>query len=118
MPGQSEKVQRRQVIIKTLRRSAVLDPDRLFAWDRVASISATIFSRSRDGWAQSALMPAAPEGGGTARLALRVEFALRGDVVDLAVGVIIRAAFGAIVASLAGNIITTTCSEISYPRSV
>ena len=33
------------------------------------------------------------------------KFALRGNVVDLAVGVIIGAAFGAIVASLVGDII-------------
>ena len=33
------------------------------------------------------------------------KFALRGNVVDLAVGVIIGAAFGAIVASLVGDVI-------------
>ena len=63
-------------------------------------------------------MPAAPEDGGTARRARPVEFALRGDVVDLTVGVIIGVAVGAIVASLAGDIITTTFSEISCPESV
>ena len=41
------------------------------------------------------------------------KFALRGNVVDLAVGVIIGAAFGAIVASLVGDIIMPTIGAIT-----
>jgi hypothetical protein len=99
VPGEGEKFQRRQVIIKkSFDGSAVLDPTGWSLGHRVASISAT------------ALMPAAPEDGGTARRARRVQFALRGDVVDLTVGVIIG---GAILASVADDIITTTFIEIS-----
>jgi len=41
------------------------------------------------------------------------KFALRGNVVDLAVGVIIGAAFGAIVSSLVGDIITPIIGAIT-----
>ncbi len=41
------------------------------------------------------------------------KFALKGNVVDLAVGVIIGAAFGAIVASLVNDIITPTIGAIT-----
>ena len=41
------------------------------------------------------------------------QFALRGNVVDLAVGVIIGAAFGAIVSSMVGDIIMPTIGAIS-----
>jgi large conductance mechanosensitive channel len=41
------------------------------------------------------------------------KFALRGNVVDLAVGVIIGAAFGAIVSSLVGDIIMPTVGAIT-----
>jgi large conductance mechanosensitive channel len=41
------------------------------------------------------------------------KFALRGNVVDLAVGVIIGAAFGAIVASLVGDIIMPVIGAVS-----
>ena len=41
------------------------------------------------------------------------KFALRGNVVDLAVGVIIGAAFGAIVSSLVGDIIMPTIGAIT-----
>jgi large conductance mechanosensitive channel len=41
------------------------------------------------------------------------KFALRGNVVDLAVGVIIGAAFGAIVASLVGDIIMPIVGAVS-----
>jgi large conductance mechanosensitive channel len=41
------------------------------------------------------------------------EFAMRGNVVDLAVGVIIGAAFGAIVNSLVGDIIMPTIGAIT-----
>jgi|SRR5215467_592797 len=41
------------------------------------------------------------------------KFALRGNVVDLAVGVIIGAAFGAIVTSLVGDIIMPTIGAIT-----
>jgi large conductance mechanosensitive channel len=43
--------------------------------------------------------------GGTVMLEDFKKFAMRGNVIDLAVGVIIGAAFGAIVASLVGDII-------------
>ena len=36
------------------------------------------------------------------------EFAMKGNVVDLAVGVIIGAAFGAIVTSLVGDVVVST----------
>jgi large conductance mechanosensitive channel protein len=39
------------------------------------------------------------------------EFAMRGNVVDLAVGVIIGAAFGKIVSSLVADIIMPPCSS-------
>ena len=41
------------------------------------------------------------------------EFAIKGSVVDLAVGVIIGAAFGAIVTSLVGDIIMPTIGAIT-----
>ena len=41
------------------------------------------------------------------------QFALRGNVVDLAVGVIIGAAFGAIVSSMVGDIIMPTIGAIT-----
>src|SRR5947207_11974928 len=41
------------------------------------------------------------------------EFAMKGNVVDLAVGVIIGAAFGAIVTSLVGDIIMPTIGAIT-----
>lgn len=42
------------------------------------------------------------------------EFAMRGNVVDLAVGVIIGAAFGKIVSSLVADIIITTSGLINW----
>ena len=42
------------------------------------------------------------------------EFLLRGNVVDLAVGVIIASAFGAIVTSFVNDIITPLIAELSW----
>lgn len=42
-------------------------------------------------------------------------FILRGNVVDLAVGVVIGAAFGAIITSLVDNVISPTLSLINLP---
>src|SRR5499427_4003468 len=52
-------------------------------------------------------------GGGHSMLEDFKKFALRGNVVDLAVGVIIGAAFGAIVSSLVGDIIMPIIGAIS-----
>jgi len=44
------------------------------------------------------------------------EFAMRGNVVDLAVGVIIGAAFGKIVSSLVEDVIMPPNREVAGPR--
>ena len=44
------------------------------------------------------------------------EFAMRGNVVDMAVGIIIGAAFGAIVKSLVADVIVITSYSIHYTK--
>lgn len=43
------------------------------------------------------------------------EFAFKGDVVDLAVGIVIGAAFGAVVTSFVGNVLTPLLGLLSVP---
>jgi large conductance mechanosensitive channel len=54
-----------------------------------------------------------PEKGGAAMLEEFKKFVMRGNVVDLAVGVIIGAAFGAIVNSLVGDILMPVIGAIT-----
>ena len=46
------------------------------------------------------------------------EFLLRGNVIDLAVGVIIANAFGAIVNSLIINKYSKACKNLKYPPTI
>jgi large conductance mechanosensitive channel len=59
------------------------------------------------------IVAVASRGGGTCMLKEFREFAMKGNVVDLAVGVIIGAAFGAIVTSLVGDIIMPIIGSIT-----
>jgi large conductance mechanosensitive channel len=59
------------------------------------------------------LIVAVASRGGTCMLKEFREFAMKGNVVDLAVGVIIGAAFGAIVTSLVGDIIMPIIGSIT-----
>jgi large conductance mechanosensitive channel len=56
--------------------------------------------------------PARAQGGGDAMLKEFRDFAMKGNVVDLAVGIIIGAAFSAIVTSLVGDIIMPIIGSI------